>query len=124
MLYRKLIRLKKKLIVLLWGVNLSISILNPINSLSKIFFHFTTYLEKESCVYTIKNKKSFFLPIGVEIPKIKELNSEDIRSKLSIAKDTFLIGYLGRLQYKKNLISLIKAFKIFISFKNFLFIFK
>lgn len=82
-------------------------------SIHKVNFHFTTESEKNSCLFNVKNNRSFIIPIGIDIPSKSSLNSKIIRKKIDISKDTFLLGYLGRLQSKKNLTSLIKAYKKF-----------
>ena len=79
--------------------------------LKNAFFHFTAEDEKRLCMLKNIVSKSFIIPpIAFEIKEIGILNKNYLKSILKISKETFLIGYIGRLHEKKNIDSLIKAF--------------
>ena len=79
--------------------------------LKKAFFHFTAEDEKKLCMLkNIVSKSSVISPIAFEEKKTDLLNKNYLKSFLKISKETFLIGYIGRLHEKKNIDSLIKAF--------------
>ena len=73
-------------------------------SLTKVTFHFTHKDEKK---YVIKAPcfKGFIIPpIGINIPKDNLINKNFLKDYLKIDKQSFLIGYIGRLIIRKILI--------------------
>ena len=79
--------------------------------LKKALFHFTAEDEKRLCMLKNIVTKSFVIPpIAFEMEKTDILNKNHLKSILKISKETFLIGYIGRLHEKKNIDTLIKAF--------------
>ena len=56
--------------------------------------------------------KSFIIPpIAIDCLNTDNLNKSYVKDILKIERDTFLVGYIGRLHEKKNIDSLIKEFK-------------
>ena len=79
--------------------------------LKNVLFHFTASEEKKLCMLNHLVKKSFIIPpIAIDYSNSNNLNKSYVKDMLKIERDTFLIGYIGRLHEKKNIDSLIKEF--------------
>lgn len=61
------------------------------------------------------NKGMRVSPNGVDTEIFKKMNVEKLKQDLGIAKDNFVIGYVGRLMRMKGLETLIKAFSLLIN---------
>ena len=72
--------------------------------LRKSIFHFTAENEKKVCMVGNLVSKSFIIPpLVVEMKQTINLNKNFLKDHLSLSKESFLIGYIGRLHGKKNI---------------------
>ena len=70
---------------------------------------------KEACKYMFGNAKSLVIHNAIQLEKYKynEKNRKKLREQYKIDKDTVVIGFVGRIQYQKNPVFIIRVFKEF-----------
>jgi glycosyltransferase involved in cell wall biosynthesis len=72
--------------------------------------HFTTIEEQKLCAIYSSDHRSVVIPIGVPAPDRTYEYTGTIRSLIKAEPNDLIIGHVGRLHAKKNLVNLIKAF--------------
>ena len=66
---------------------------------------------------SIFKKKLIVIPNGIEIERFLNNNKEDLRKKLGLPSDTFLIGFFGRFMPQKGFVYLVDALDLL--YKNY-----
>lgn len=77
--------------------------------------HYTSESEKTLAEFMNLKSKCFVIPIGLSLNKYRDLNKYgEFRTKIGIPLNIPLILFLGRINFKKGLDLLLKAFSIYI----------